>query len=101
MNCGPNEGNKDGIVIFSFGRGELGPSCIILHYNKGQMILMFSKSVGVNNSNEAEVLSTLEASRIYLLSFQDSLILESVWANATSWIACEIVGLWRFSVLSK
>ena len=50
--------NVDGAV-----RGKSGPAGIggVLRNDKGEVLLMFSKSVGIRDSNEAEVLAILEA----------------------------------------
>lgn len=52
------EFNVDGFV-----RGKSGPMGIdgVLHNYKGEVLFMFSKHVSVCDSNEAEVLTILEA----------------------------------------
>lgn len=45
---------------------------------------MLFKSVGVKDSNEAEILAILKALRMYACSFQELLIIESDSADAIS-----------------
>ena len=54
----------------------------VLRNHKGEIIYMFSKHVGIKDSNEAEVLAILEALLIYRSSYHQSLILESDSPNA-------------------
>lgn len=55
--------NVDGAV-----RGKLGPAGIggVLQDDRGVVICMSSKSIGIRDSNVAEVLAILEALRCYL-----------------------------------
>lgn len=46
---------------------------------------MFSKYVGVIESNESEVLAILEALCLFSASFHGKLIVESDFMNAVSW----------------
>eukprot|EP00268_Persea_americana_P023808 TRINITY_DN23314_c0_g1_i1.p1 TRINITY_DN23314_c0_g1~~TRINITY_DN23314_c0_g1_i1.p1 ORF type:complete len:129 (+),score=18.19 TRINITY_DN23314_c0_g1_i1:303-689(+) len=48
-------------------RGKLGPAGIgdVLHNSKGEVFFMYSKFAGICHSNEAEVLSILEALRCF------------------------------------
>lgn len=48
-------------------RGKLGHACIggVLRNNKGEVLFMFSKSVGTKDSYEAEVVAILEALRTF------------------------------------
>lgn len=55
---------------------------------------MFSKHVGIKDSNEAEISAILEAFCIYCLSFQLSLIVESDSIYAVSW-ARTLIGPWK------
>eukprot|EP00268_Persea_americana_P009152 TRINITY_DN13625_c0_g1_i4.p1 TRINITY_DN13625_c0_g1~~TRINITY_DN13625_c0_g1_i4.p1 ORF type:complete len:159 (-),score=28.79 TRINITY_DN13625_c0_g1_i4:37-513(-) len=48
----------------------------VLRNHKGEVIYMFSKHVGINFSNETEVLARLEALRIYHTLYQQNLIVE-------------------------
>ena len=52
-------------------RGKPGPTGAggVLRNDKGVILSMFSKSVAVRDSNEAEVLAILEALRIFSRSF--------------------------------
>lgn len=45
---------------------------------------MFSKCVGIKDSNKAEVLTNLEALRIYCITYQHNFIVESDSPNAIS-----------------
>lgn len=47
---------------------------------------MFSKVVGVEDSNEEEILTILEALRMYSRSFQGGLTVESESSNVISWV---------------
>ena len=47
---------------------------------------MFSKSVGIRDSNEAEVLTILETLRIFVASFHGPLLVESESSNAVGWL---------------
>ena len=51
------------------------------------MLFMFSKNVGIKESNEAEVLAILEALRIFSSTFKESLIVESDSSNAIRWVS--------------
>ena len=59
---------------------------------------MFSKHVGIKDSNEAEVLAILEAFRIYHTSCHHYLIVESDSANAISWVK-SLTGPWKMQFL--
>ena len=50
------------------------------------MLYMFSKHVGIKDSNKAKVLANLEALHIYCIAYQHSLIVESDLRNAISWV---------------
>lgn len=56
---------------------------------------MLSKHVGVKESNEAEVLTILEALQVFWASFQDRLIVESDSLNPISWISCKETRPWK------
>ena len=61
---------------------------------KGEVLHIFSKHVGIKDSNEAEVLAILEALHIYRSSCKESLIVESGYFNAISWVkSCK--GPWK------
>lgn len=47
---------------------------------------MFSKHVGVRDSNEAEGLAILEALHVYSATFLEELIVESDSLNTVSWV---------------
>eukprot|EP00268_Persea_americana_P015340 TRINITY_DN17040_c1_g3_i1.p1 TRINITY_DN17040_c1_g3~~TRINITY_DN17040_c1_g3_i1.p1 ORF type:complete len:124 (+),score=24.39 TRINITY_DN17040_c1_g3_i1:31-372(+) len=79
-------------------RGKLGPAGIVgvLCDDKGVILCMFSKSVGVRDSNESKVWAILEALRIFSRSFQGRLIVEIDFSNAISWVMRSAVMPWRF-----
>eukprot|EP00268_Persea_americana_P021089 TRINITY_DN21101_c0_g1_i1.p1 TRINITY_DN21101_c0_g1~~TRINITY_DN21101_c0_g1_i1.p1 ORF type:complete len:199 (+),score=31.91 TRINITY_DN21101_c0_g1_i1:157-753(+) len=81
-------------------RGKPGPAGIggVLCDDKGVILCLFSKSVGVRDSNEAEVLAILEALRILSSSFQGCLIVESDSSNGISWVARSMVKPWKFQI---
>ena len=65
------------VAVFKFdidrvARGKSGPAGIghVLRNSKGKVLLMFSKDVGVNESNEAKVMVILEALWFFLLPLQ-------------------------------
>lgn len=57
----------------------------ILCDDKGMVWCIFSKSVGIKESNEAKVLAILEALRVLSWSFQGGVIVESDSSNTISW----------------
>ena len=59
------------------------------------MLFMFSKNVGIKESNEAEVLAILEALMISS-TFKKSLIVKSDSSNAIRWVSKVERGPWRF-----
>lgn len=50
----------------------------VLHDDRGAILCMFSKSIGVRDFNEVEVLAILEALRIFFHSFQGRLIMKVI-----------------------
>lgn len=72
----------------------------ILCDNKGEVIFMFSKHVGVSDSNDAEVMAILGAlhihASVFFFSFQDLLIVECDLQNSISWMSLDEVGPWKF-----
>ena len=71
--------NVDGAL-----RGNLGPVGIggVLRNCKGEVLIMFSKPVGVCDSNEAEVLAILEGLQLFSSRYGGPLIMESDSSNA-------------------
>lgn len=59
------------------------------------MLCLFSKGVGIGDSNEAEALAILEALRIFSRSFYGSLILENDSSNAMSWVSQDTCKPWK------
>ena len=82
-------------------RGKLGPAGIrgVLRNNKGEVIFLFTRNVGMKESNEAEVLAILQALQIFSSSFQGRLIVESDSSNAISWVTSQSVRSWQFHFL--
>lgn len=79
-------------------RGKLGPAGIsgVLHNSKGEVLLMFSKPIGIRDSNEVEVLAISEALCIFSGSFQDKLIVESNSSNVVGWVPQIGSKPWKF-----
>lgn len=57
--------------VYGAAKGKLGPAGAagVLRNNRGEVLCMFSKSLGVRDSNEAKVLAILEAMHIFLSLF--------------------------------
>lgn len=70
----------------------------VLRYNKGDVLLLFSKKVELKESNEAKVMAILEAFRLFISSFQAGLIIESDSSNSIGWIS-SYEGHWKFHFL--
>ena len=68
----------------------------MLRNSKDQVLVMFSKPVGICDSNEVEVLSILEALCIFSGSFQDKLIVESDSSNMVGWVPKTGSKPWKF-----
>ena len=70
--------NIDGAAI-----GKPGPASIggVLCNSKGDVLFMFSKQMGVCDSNEAEMLAILEALQCFSRLFHGDLIVESDSSN--------------------
>lgn len=58
----------------------------VLRNYKGDVLLMFSKTLHVKNSNATEVPVIFEALCIYSSTFLEDLILGSASLNAISWV---------------
>ena len=82
-------------------RGKQGLAGIggVLRNSKGEVLFMFSKRVGVCDSNEAEVLASLEALRCFSRCFQGDLIVESDSSNAIAWVSNRKHFPWKFQFL--
>lgn len=63
--------------------------------DKEEVLCLFSKGVGVKDCNEAEVLTILEALRIFPHSFYERLIVDSDSSNATSWMTIGKAKAWK------
>lgn len=69
---------------FNITQRKLGQAGIgrVLQDDKGVVLAMFPKAVGVKDSNEAELLAILEALRLFIASFQGRLVVETYSLNA-------------------
>ena len=76
-------------IVDGASRGKPGPASIggVLLNFKGEVLISFSKPIGIKDSNEAEVFAILKTLRIYSRSFGDNLIVESNSSNAVSWVS--------------
>ena len=70
--------------------------CGVLHNHDSLTLLSFSSYIGVKDSNEAEILAIHEALKLYKVSFNHPLIVESDSLNAISWVTNLAKGPWRF-----
>lgn len=76
----------------------------VLRNFKGEVLLLFSISVRVKDSNEAGVLATVEALWLFSSSFQAKLIVESDLANVLLWhliFTLDVVGSSSISMESR
>lgn len=82
-------------------RGKPGPAGIVgvLRNSKGEIMLLFSKNVGVKESNEAKVLMKLEALLLFLRYYQVKLIVERDSAIAVMWASYYNSRPWRLQFL--
>ena len=109
MGCGAPKVKKSifwippltGILKFNVNgaaRGKLGLAGIggVLLNDKGEVLLMFPKSVGIRDSNEVEVLAILEAFQIFLASFHGPLVVESDSTNVVGWLLKPDSRPWKF-----
>lgn len=90
IKCGPIKGRRIAqwspppLSVLKFNvdeatRGKPGPTGIggVLRNNKGEVLFRLSKNVGVCDSNEAEVLTIMEALKFLSRNFNGSLIVET------------------------
>lgn len=68
--------------MVNWGRLEVGG---VLRNQNGEVLYMFSKHLGIKDSNEAEMMAILEALCIYCDTFQFNHIVENDSINAISW----------------
>ena len=68
-------------------RGKPGPAGKgeVLRSYKSEGLIMFSKHIGVRDSNETKVLATLEALYLFSSDYSEALIVESDSSNAVAW----------------
>lgn len=58
----------------------------VLCNNEGGVLMMFSKSIGIKDSNEAEVLAILETFCMFVCVHNSKLIVESYSSDAIYWV---------------
>lgn len=63
---------------------------------KGLPLVSFSKHVGLMESNEAEILTTLEALQTFVSHFQGNLVVKSDSLNVSYWASSSIASPWWF-----
>ena len=82
-------------------RGKPGQAGIggVLRNSKWEILFMFSKHVGLHDSNEAEVLAILEALWWFSRNFNGSLVVESDSSNAIAWLSNQKANPWKFHFL--
>ena len=68
----------------------------MLHNYKGEVLIMFSKHIGVCDSNIAEVLAILKALRLFPRDCSEALIVESDFSNAVAWVSNRKTFPWKF-----
>lgn len=87
--------------VLGASRGKPGPAGLlgVLRNCKDDILFLFSKNVGINESNEVEVLARLEALWLFSLSFQTKLIVESDSDNVVMWVSSLISKPWRLLFL--
>lgn len=54
--------------------------------------MMFPKSIGVKDSNEAKMVAILDALRMFVDVYNEKLVVESDYCNAIAWISVSKVG---------
>ena len=89
--------NVDGVAKGNVGLAGIGG---VIRNHKGEVKYIFSKHVGIKDSNEAKVLAILEAPRIYRSSYNQALIVESDSANAITWMKA-FRGPWKIQFFIK
>ena len=82
-------------------RCKPGPASIggVLRNSNGDVLFMFSKNVGICDSNEADVLAILEALYYFKRYFHGALILESGPSNAIAWVSNRKINPWKLQFL--
>lgn len=84
-------------------RGKPGPENIggVIGNFEGQVLLSFSKFIGVRDSNEVEILVIVEALRLCASSIQEMLMVASDSSNVVSCVSSIVGGLWEGPIFSK
>ena len=87
--------------VLGASRGKPGPAGLlgVLCNCKDDILLFFSKTVGINESNEVGVSALLEALWWFSLSFQSKLIVESDSDNVVIGVSYSISKPWRLLFL--
>lgn len=80
-------------------RENSGPEDIGVCHYKGEVSLMFSKIMGVCNSNEVELLTILEALQLFSRCFTRRLIVESDSSNVIAWVSNRKAFPWKLQFL--
>lgn len=96
----------EGILKFnvnSAARGKLEPTSIVgvLRSDKRAMLIKFSKSMAIKNSNKAKVMAILKALRMLDDVYNVKLVMKSDSSNAIVWISTSSGDLWRFHFILK
>ncbi|XXG59908.1 hypothetical protein AAC387_Pa04g1911 [Persea americana] len=84
--------NVDGV---SKGKSKQASIGGVLRNFKGGVIIMFSKHIGICDSNEAEVLATLEALQLFPRDCFEALIVESDSSNAVTRVSNRKTFPWK------
>lgn len=68
----------------------------VLHNSKGEVPMWFSKHVGVKKSSERQALPILEALRLFVLYFQEKLVVERNSSMLLLWLHLQLRTLVSF-----
>ena len=74
--------------------GPAGFGGVLCNY-KGEVLIMFSKHIGVCDLNQAELLTTLEAIRMFLRDYSKAFIVKSDSSNAVAWVSISETFPWK------
>ena len=67
-------------------------------YSRGEILHMFSKHVGVCDSNETEVLAILEGFKLFFRRYGGSLVTESDSSYVIAWVSKQKVNPWKLQL---
>lgn len=79
-------------------RGGIGG---VLHDDRGRMVLTFSETVGIMESNEAELRAIRRALEVRSTFGNGNLCVESDPTNAISWLSSKKVPLWKLTNITR